>query len=65
MSFRWRLDSIDWKKIGKGALIAIGGAAIVFLTDTIPGLDWGAWTPLVIAGCSIGINFIRKLITEE
>ena len=65
MSYRWNLDSIDWKKIYKGALIALGGAAIVFLTDTIPGIDWGNWTPLVVAGCSFAINFIRKLITED
>ena len=54
----------DWKKIGKGALIVIGGAALTAAADYLQVLsdqvDFGAWEAISIAGFSTLINLIRK-----
>lgn len=48
-------------KVGKGALIAGGGAALAYLLEALPSLDLGVWGPLVGAALSVGINALRKL----
>jgi hypothetical protein len=48
-------------KILKGAAIAGGGAAITFALEALPTVDFGTWTPMVTALCSIGIQIVRKL----
>lgn len=49
-------DLETFKKIGKGALIAGGGAVIVYLAEVIPIVDFGKWTPWITAISSILIN---------
>ncbi|MCK9370235.1 hypothetical protein M0R04_10045 [Candidatus Dojkabacteria bacterium] len=58
------LNSIDWKKIGTGALIAVIGALLTYLTQVVSGLDLGAFTPIVVSGWSILANITRKWITD-
>jgi len=62
-SKRGVLNSIDWKKIGIGLLIAIGGALATYLQDTIPGIDFGAFTAIVVAINSVLVNLLRKWLT--
>jgi hypothetical protein len=58
------LTGNDWKKIGKGAAIAILAAVLTVITDTLPQVDLGpTWGPVVMAGWSIAVNTIRKLLT--
>lgn len=49
-------DEKTIKKIAKGALIAGGGAVIAYLLKIIPTIDFGNWTPAVVALSSILIN---------
>jgi len=49
------------KKIGKGALIAGGGAILAYIVEAIPGLDLGIYAPLITALCAVGINALRKI----
>jgi hypothetical protein len=59
--------SIDWigiKKVGKGALIAGAGAALTYLLEAIPGLDFGIYTTVVGAGLSILVNFGIKFFSK-
>ena len=61
MSKRFTLGTIDWKKILKGAMIALGGALITYLADTIPTIDFSPEIkPLIVAIASVFINAIRK-----
>lgn len=50
------LNSNDWKKIGKGAMIALAGAALTFLAELIPGLDFGKYTLIVVPMLSVLVN---------
>lgn len=62
-SKRFSLNTFDWKKIGTGLLIAMSGALATYLQDLIPTIDFGVWTPIVVALNSGLINFLRKFVT--
>lgn len=47
-------------KIGKGALIAGGGAIAVYILQIIPTLNFGQWTALATAISSILLNAIYQ-----
>ncbi len=64
MSATFRLNKEDLIKIAKGLLIATVGAVLTYLTDLIPKIDWGAFTPLVTAGFSVFANMVRKLVNN-
>lgn len=55
----------DFKKICMGALVAIVGALLTYLTDLIPNIDYGAWTPIVMAAWSVIANLVRKWLTNN
>lgn len=61
-SKQWSLNNIDYKKILVGAGIALLGALATYLQDTIPGLDFGVYTPIIVAINSVIVNAIRKFI---
>lgn len=58
-------DPVTLKKIGKGALIAMGGALCVYLLDIIPGLDFGSATPAIVGVASIIINSIKEYLKGQ
>lgn len=57
---RFTLNKQDLIKIGKGFLIAVGGAALVYFTEVFAQIDWGTWTPVVTALSAVLINAARK-----
>jgi hypothetical protein len=61
-SKQFSLSNIDYKKILVGAGIALLGALATYLQDTIPSIDFGVYTPIIVAVNSIIINAIRKFI---
>ena len=61
-SKQFSLNNIDYKKILVGAGIALLGALATYLQDTIPSIDFGVYTPIIVAVNSIIINAIRKFI---
>lgn len=63
-SGRYQLNQEDLTKLGIGALVAVGGALLTYLADTIPGVDFGVYTPVVVAIASILINAGRKFLQE-
>lgn len=56
------LNKTDWKKIAVGAGVALMGALLTYITDEIPNVDLGSWTPIVVSGWSIVANTIRKAL---
>ena len=63
-SEKYELISEDLKKIGIGALVATGGALITYLAETIPNVDFGAYTPIVVAISGVLVNAVRKYLSE-
>ncbi len=61
---RLTIDTTGWKKIGKGALIAGAGAVLTYLAEVIPGIDFGVYTPLIVALAGIAINACIKFISK-
>ena len=62
------LNTTDWKAIGKGALIAVGGAAATYAVTIIPNIDWtqfGPYAPLFTAVASVIVNILRKWVTGK
>jgi len=61
-----QLNKADWKKIGKGALIAIGGAIVTYLQTAIPSMEIGpTWTPLLMAANSVLVNIALKAMEGQ
>lgn len=54
----------EFAKIGKGFLIAIGGALVVYFFAYLDFIDVNAITPLMVALASVIINAIRKYFTS-
>lgn len=65
MQESFSFDSATVKKIGKGALIAGGGAIAVYVLTYISGMDFGSSTPIVVAVCSILLNVVREFVKGE
>ena len=59
-SYKWHLNKADMISVGKGLLIAVGGAALTYITEVIGKIDFGQWTPIVVAAAAIIINLGRK-----
>jgi len=59
------LNKEDFLKIGKGALIAIIGALLTYLSQVVSGLDFGQWTPIVMAFWSIVTNAVKKWLSNN
>lgn len=52
----------DLKSILKGAGIAAGGAGLTYLAQNLSSLNFGEYTPLIVAVLSILINSALKYI---
>lgn len=59
-SQKFSLNTLDRKKIGKGALIAIAGALFTYLESVITTIDFGTYAPIVMAINSILVNIVTK-----
>ena len=64
MSEPLKLNKQDGIKIVKGLGIAFAGTALTYLAEVIPGINFGKWTPVIVAVNSVIVNVVRKLITK-
>ena len=65
MSEALEMNKEDMKKVGKGLMIALAGAALTYLEETIPSVTFGEWTIIVTALNSVIVNFGRKLLFQQ
>lgn len=61
----FEVNKTDWYKVGKGALIALAGAVIVFLTTYLGDIDFGNYTLFVGAIASGLVNFLRQWVKDN
>lgn len=66
-SRKFALNGTDWKSIGVGACIALGGALLTYFADSvIPAINVGSqWTPLVVSLLSVAVNVGRKWLAGK
>lgn len=62
MDNKMTMTKDNWKKVGRGALIAMGGALLTYLAQFISSTDFGVWTPLVVSIGGIIINMGREYL---
>lgn len=65
MSPRFRLNKADLVKIATGLGIAVGGAALTYLSEVVTDIDWGVYTPVVTALASVLVNVARKWLQSK
>ena len=63
-SKKYQLNGIDLRKLGTGLMIAVIGATLTYLEDQIPGIDFGNFTPVVVALNSVIVNVGRKFLVN-
>ena len=61
-SIKYTLNTTDLKKIGTGAMVATIGALLTYLTQVITQIDFGQWTPIVVAVYGVLANIVRKFL---
>lgn len=64
-SKKYKLNKQDLLKIGKGAVIALIGALLTYVASIAGNIDFGAYTPIVVAVLAIVVNAGRKFIASE
>lgn len=56
---------IHWGKVGAGALVAVVGALLTYLTSWIAGENFGAYTPIIVGIWTIIANVGRKWVSDQ
>ena len=64
-SQKYQLNKKDLLKIAKGLGVAIAGAALTYVSSAIANVDFGVYTPLVVAGWSVLANVARKFVFDN
>jgi hypothetical protein len=64
-SKRFKLNKQDISKIFKGAIIAVAGAILTYLTQLSVSLPNGTYTPLITAGFAIVANILWKWLKNN
>lgn len=64
-SKKYSLNKEDGKKLLKGLLVACGGAILTYIAQTVSEVDFGSWTPVIVALSSVLVNAARKFLAGE
>lgn len=64
-SKQFSLNKDDLKKLLKGLGVAVGGAVVTYLASAITQIDFGSWTPFVVALSSVLVNAARKFLAGQ
>lgn len=62
---KFSLNTQDGKKIATGLGIAVAGAVLTYGAETIPNIDFGNYTPVVVALFSVFANAVRKWLANR
>lgn len=62
MSKKYQLNKTDLESLGKGLLITLAGAFLTFLAQVSTQIDFGVYTPFVVAILALVVNTGRKFL---
>jgi hypothetical protein len=57
-SFTFR--GVNWGKVGAGALVAVAGALLTYISSWLTGQNFGEYTPVIMAVWTTLANIARK-----
>ncbi len=60
-SKKYQLNELDYRKIGKGFLIAMAGALVLWIPQCVEMVDWGAGTLIAGAIASTLVNALKTI----
>lgn len=58
------LNSTDYWKAARGLIVVLIGATLTYLLDTIPTIDFGAYSPIVVSITSTLVELGRRYLTN-
>jgi hypothetical protein len=61
---KFSLNKTDLFKAGRGLLVVLAGAALTYLVDVIPQIDFGVYTPVVVSLSATAIELGRRYLTS-
>lgn len=64
-SKKYSFNKEDLRKIGIGALVAIGGALIPYLTEVLANFEFGKWAFIAAPLSAILLNTLRKWVSGQ
>lgn len=61
---KYSLNKADLFKALRGLVVVLAGAALTYVADMIPNVDFGMYTPLVVSVSSTLIELGRRFLTD-
>lgn len=61
---KFALDTTDLFKAARGLLVVLAGATLTYLLETIPQIDFGGYTPVVVSLTSTMVELGRRYLTS-
>lgn len=61
---KYTLSKSDLIKVSRGALYALGGALVAYASEVLMQIDFGEWTPIVVAVSGVLINAATKFLKD-
>jgi len=61
-SKKYTLNKADLKSLVIGFIIVLAGSALTFVSENVGQIDWGVWTPFVVAFAALLVNLSRKYL---
>lgn len=62
---KYSLNKEDGQKILKGMMVAVAGAALTYVAEMVPNVDFGSMTPVVTALAAVLVNAARKWLKDQ
>lgn len=65
VSPKFSLNKEDLKSLWRGLLITLAGAALVYISEVLPKLDFGNYGPILVPFAALLVNIGRKYIAGK
>lgn len=65
MSQKFSLNKTDLKSLFRGLVITLCGAFLTYVAENVGKVDFGTYTPFVVAIIALGVNTGRKFISGK
>lgn len=62
MKFSFNLPSGQWFQVLENAGLVGAGAIITALTANVGNINFGTYSPLIVASLTIGLNYLNNLV---